>query len=92
MNSNSNMEMTIRTNQKNNKSQLEVLKAETKTNEKVENIQDAGADIYANEVTIKDIQLDKLESVIVDKQQNDNEGFKLEYRVWNLVNNNCFLL
>lgn len=92
MNSNSNMEMTIRTNQKNNKSQLEVLKAETKTNEKMENIQDAGADIYANEVTIKDIQLDKLESVIVDKQQNDNEGFKLEYRVWNLVNNNCFLL
>lgn len=49
----------------------------------MENIQDAAADIYANEVTIKDIQLDKLESVIVDKQQNDNEGFKLEYRVWN---------
>lgn len=69
MNSNSNMEMTIRTNQKNS--------------EKMENIQDAAADIYANEVTIKDIQLDKLESVIVDKQQNDNEGFKLEYRVWN---------
>lgn len=81
MNSNSNMEMTIRTNQKN--SQPEVLKTETNTNEKMENIQDAAADIYANEVTIKDIQLDKLESVIVDKQQNDNEGFKLEYRVWN---------
>lgn len=81
MNSNSNMEMTIRTNQKN--SQPEVLKIETNTNEKMENIQDAAADIYANEVTIKDIQLDKLESVIVDKQQNDNEGFKLEYRVWN---------
>lgn len=83
MNSNSNMEMTIRTNQKNNNSQPEVLKTETNTNEKMENIQDAAADIYANEVTIKDIQLDKLESVIVDKQQNDNEGFKLEYRVWN---------
>lgn len=81
MNSNSNMEMTIRTNQKN--SQPEVLKTETNTNEKMENIQDAAADIYANEVTIKDIQLDKLQSVIVDKQQNDNEGFKLEYRVWN---------
>lgn len=81
MNSNSNMEMTIRTNQKN--SQPEVLKTETNTNEKMENIQDAAADIYDNEVTIKDIQLDKLESVIVDKQQNDNEGFKLEYRVWN---------
>lgn len=81
MNSSSNMEMTIRTNQKN--SQPEVLKTETNTNEKMENIQDAAADIYANEVTIKDIQLDKLESVIVDKQQNDNEGFKLEYRVWN---------
>lgn len=83
MNSNSNMEMTIRTNQKNNNSQPEVLKTETNTNEEMENIQDAAADIYANEVTIKDIQLDKLESVIVDKQQNDNEGFKLEYRVWN---------
>lgn len=83
MNSNSNMEMTIRTNQKNNNSQPEVLKTETNTNEKMESIQDAAADIYANEVTIKDIQLDKLESVIVDKQQNDNEGFKLEYRVWN---------
>lgn len=75
--------MTIGTNQKNNNSQPEVLKTETNTNEKMENIQDAAADIYANEVTIKDIQLDKLESVIVDKQQNDNEGFKLEYRVWN---------
>lgn len=83
MNSNSNMEMTKRTNQKNNNSQPEVLKTETNTNEKMENIQVAAADIYANEVTIKDIQLDKLESVIVDKQQNDNEGFKLEYRVWN---------
>lgn len=84
--------MTIGTNRGNNTSQPGVSKAETNTNEKMENIQDAGADIYANEDTIKDIRLDELESVIADKQQNDNEGFKLEYRVWNLVNNNFFVL
>lgn len=80
--------MTIRTNRGNNTSQPGVSKAETNTNEKMENNQDAGADIYANEDTIEDIRLDEIESVIADKQQNDNEGFKLEYRVWN----NCFVL
>lgn len=80
--------MTIGTNRGNNSSQPGVSKAETNTNEKMENNQDAGADIYANEDTIEDIRLDEIESVIADKQQNDNEGFKLEYRVWN----NCFVL
>lgn len=80
--------MTIGTNRGNNTSQPGVSKAETNTNEKMENNQDAGADIYANENTIEDIRLDEIESVIADKQQNDNEGFKLEYRVWN----NCFVL
>lgn len=80
--------MTIGTNLGNNTSQPGVSKAETNTNEKMENNQDAGADIYANEDTIEDIRLDEIESVIADKQQNDNEGFKLEYRVWN----NCFVL
>lgn len=80
--------MTIGTNRGNNTSQHGVSKAETNTNEKMENNQDAGADIYANEDTIEDIRLDEIESVIADKQQNDNEGFKLEYRVWN----NCFVL
>lgn len=84
--------MTIGTNRGNNTSQPGVSKAETNTNEKMENNQDAGADIYANEDTIEDIRLDEIESVIADKQQNDNEGFKLEYRVWNLVKNNCFVL
>lgn len=76
--------MTIGTNRGNNTSQPGVSKAETNTNEKMENNQD----IYANEDTIEDIRLDEIESVIADKQQNDNEGFKLEYRVWN----NCFVL
>lgn len=80
--------MTIGTNRGNDTSQPGVSKAETNTNEKMENNQDAGADIYANEDTIEDIRLDEIESVIADKQQNDNEGFKLEYRVWN----NCFVL
>lgn len=80
--------MTIGTNRGNNTSQPGVSKAETNTNEKMENNQDAAADIYANEDTIEDIRLDEIESVIADKQQNDNEGFKLEYRVWN----NCFVL
>lgn len=80
--------MTIGTNRGNNTSQPGVSKAETNTNEKMENNQDAGADIYANEDTIEDIRLDEIESVIANKQQNDNEGFKLEYRVWN----NCFVL
>lgn len=80
--------MTIGTNRGNNTSQPGVSKAETNTNEKMENNQDAGADIYANEDTIEDIRLDEIESVIAYKQQNDNEGFKLEYRVWN----NCFVL
>lgn len=80
--------MTIGTNRGNNTSQPGVSKAETNTNEKMENNQDAGADIYANEDTIEDIRLDEIKSVIADKQQNDNEGFKLEYRVWN----NCFVL
>lgn len=80
--------MAIGTNRGNNTSQPGVSKAETNTNEKMENNQDAGADIYANEDTIEDIRLDEIESVIADKQQNDNEGFKLEYRVWN----NCFVL
>lgn len=80
--------MTIGTNRGNNTSQPGVSKDETNTNEKMENNQDAGADIYANEDTIEDIRLDEIESVIADKQQNDNEGFKLEYRVWN----NCFVL
>lgn len=80
--------MTIGTNRGNNTSQPGVSKAETNTNEKMENNQDAGADIYANEDTIEDIRLDEIESVIADKQKNDNEGFKLEYRVWN----NCFVL
>lgn len=80
--------MTIGTNRGNNTSQPGVSKAETNTNEKMENNQDAGADSYANEDTIEDIRLDEIESVIADKQQNDNEGFKLEYRVWN----NCFVL
>eukprot|EP00105_Crassostrea_gigas_P036341 XP_019920489.1 PREDICTED: receptor-type tyrosine-protein phosphatase T [Crassostrea gigas] len=75
-----NIEMTIGTNRGNTKSQPGVLKAETNTNEKMDNIEDWGADIYAKEDTIDDIRLDELEMVIADKQQNDNEGFKLEYR------------
>ncbi|XP_061165612.1 receptor-type tyrosine-protein phosphatase epsilon-like [Saccostrea echinata] len=65
-------------NKKSKKSQRKDNEADVDDDEKIHSENPYG-DFYANETTIRDIPLNQLESVIVEKRMNKDDGFQREY-------------